>query len=283
MFHLETFSSSLSTGTANAFQQLTFVSADAVLQKLVNGMQVSQALPKLMAVMGVGSHLVHVRAQAPSMLPTPYVTLSPNNRGGAFASPPRIWDFSGTPIPLRLTEEFDIFATQNSGGAEVEYVSCLFTDGFRTPPPPVRTAPSINGDGSFFTLHGTATTTLTAGAWTNIPASGFTFDQPLPAGLYSLVGMRVFSATGLFFRMFPQVAPLWRPGGIAVQAYDQMDPFNQRFLPEYGPVGFGWGEWLRFYSNTPPGIEVFATSADTAEEVFMDIIKVSDATIQGTM
>lgn len=283
MFHLETFSSSIATSGANTFQQLTYVSADAVLQKLVNGMQVSAMLPKLMAVMPVGSHLVHVRAQAPSMLPLPYITMSPTNRGGAFESPPRIMDFSGSMIPLRLTEEFDIFVTQNSGGAETEYVSCLFSDGIRTPPPPVRQGPTVNGDGGFFTLHGTATTTLSAGAWTNIPASGITFDQPLPAGLYSLVGARVFSATGLFFRMFPQIAPLWRPGGIAVQAYDQMDPFNQRYLPEYGPTGFGWGEWLRFYSNTPPGVEVFATAADTAEEIWFDMIKVSDSTIQGSL
>jgi hypothetical protein len=283
MFHLELFSSSLSTGTANAFQQLTYVAADAVLQKLVNGMQVSPQLPKIMAIMGVGANLVHVRAQAPSMLPLPYITLSPNNRGSAFESPPRIWDFSGNPIALRLTEEFDIFATQNSGGAQTEYVGVLFTDGVRIPPPPVRSGPTINGDGGFFTLHGTATTTLTAGAWTNVPASAITFDQPLPAGSYALVGMRAFSATGLFFRLFPQYTPLWRPGGICVQAYDAMDPFNQRFLPEYGPVGFGWGQWLNFFSNTPPGVEFFATSADTAEEVFLDVIKVSDQTVQGSM
>src|SRR5208337_4305313 len=121
MFHLELFSSSIATG-ANTFGQVTYVAQDAVLQKLVNGMQVSQQLPYLMAVMGVGAHLVHVRAQAPSMLPLPYVALSPNNRGGAFESPPRCWDFSNAPIPLRLTEEFDIFATQNSGSGEVEYV-----------------------------------------------------------------------------------------------------------------------------------------------------------------
>lgn len=283
MFHLESFSSSIATSSTTNFQQLTFISTDAVLQKLVNGMQVSQALPKLGAVMGVGSHLVHVRAQAPSMLPVPYVTLGPNNRGGAFESPPRCWDYMNQPIPLRLTEEFDIFVTQNSGGAETEYVACLFTDGVRTPAPPIRTGPTTNGDGAFFTLHGTASTTLTAGAWTNIPASSITFDQALPAGLYSLVGVRAFSATALWFRMFPQVAPLWRPGGIAVQAYDQMDMFNQRYFSPYGTTPAGWGEWLRFYSNTPPGIEFFATSADTAEEVWFDIIKVSDATIQGTM
>jgi hypothetical protein len=282
MFHLETFSSSIASG-ANTFAQVTYVAADSVLQKLVNGVQVSPQLSKIMAIMGVGANLVHVRAQAPSMLPLPYISLSPNNRGTAFESPPRIWDFSGAPIPLRLTEELDIFATQNSGAGQTVYVAVLFTDGMRVAPPPVRTMPTLNGNGGFFTLHGTASTTLTAGAWTNIPASSFTFDQPFPAGSYALVGARAFSATGLFFRMFPQYEPLWRPGGVCVQAYDQMDPFNQRYLPEYGPVGFGWGQWLQFFSNTPPGVEIFATAADTAEEIWFDCIKISEVTIQGSM
>ena len=282
MFHLETFSSSIATG-ANTFAQLTYVSTDAVLQKLVNGMQVSPQLSKLMAVMGVGAHLVHVRAQAPSMLPNPYVSLSPNNRGSAFESPPRFWDYSNNPIALRLTEEFDIFATQNSGGSETEYVACLFTDGVMTPAPAVRTGPTINGVGGFFTLHGTATTTLTAGAWTNIPASSITFDQSLPAGTYAVVGMRAFSATGLFFRLFPQYTPLWRPGGVCVQAYDQLDPPGQRFVSGWGRSTSNWGVWLNFYSNTVPGLEIFAVSADTAEEVWFDVIKLSDQTVQGSL
>ena len=104
MFHLELFSSAVSSG-ATSFQQLTYVAADAILQKLNNGVQVPQNLPFIHSVMGVGSHLVGVRAQAPSMLPLPYISLSPNNRGGAFESPPRAWDFSAAPVPLRLTED----------------------------------------------------------------------------------------------------------------------------------------------------------------------------------
>lgn len=283
MFHLETFSSSIATSGASTFQQLTYVAADSILQRLVNGVQVSMQLPYLKAILGVGAHLCYVRAQAPSMLPLPYVTCGPNNRGAAFESPPRIWDLTSSPIPLRLTEEFDIFVTQNSGGAETEYVAVLFTDNQNTPPPPVTTTVTTNGNGRFFSLHGVASATLTAGAWTNVPASSFTFDQPFPAGLYALVGARAFSATGLFFRMFPQYNPLWRPGGACVQAYDQMDPFNQRYLPEYGPTGYGWGQWLQFFSNTPPGVEFFATAADVAQEIVLDCIKISDTTIQGTM
>ena len=281
-FHLETFSSSIASG-ANTFAQVTYVAADAILQKLNNGMQVSPMLSKLAWVAHLGANAVHCRAQAPSMLPTPYISLSPNNRGTAFESPPRTWDMFRSPVPLRLTEEFDIFCTQNAGAGQTQYVACQFSDGTIVTPPPVRTGPAINGNGSFFSVHGTAATTLTAGAWTNIAASAITWDQAFPSGSYALVGVRAFSATGLFFRLFPQSEPLWRPGGIAVQAYDQLDPPNQRYLPAFTNAAAGWGVWLTFFSNTPPGIELFATAADVAEEVWYDCIKISDITVQGSM
>ncbi len=282
MFHLELFSSAVASG-ATAFQQLTYVAQDAILQKLNNGVQVPQNLPFIHSVMGVGAHLVGVRAQAPSMLPLPYISLSQNNRGGAFESPPRAWDFSAAPVPLRLTEEMDIFVTQNSGGSETEYVAVNFSDMQTQAAPQPVTAVTMNGNGRFFTVHATGTNTVVGGQWNQLPASAFTFDQPFPAGAYLLVGVRALSATGLFFRMFPQQAPLWRPGGVCVQAYDQMDMFNQRYLPNYGPPGYGWGVWMQFFSNTPPGIEFYTTGNDTAQEIWYDCIKVSDATLMGTV
>jgi hypothetical protein len=106
------------------------------------------------------------------------------------------------------------------------------------------------------------------------------FDQPLPAGYYALVGARAFSATALFFRMLPAMGPLWRPGGIAVQTYDQLDPPNQRFIADWASSSLFWGVWLYFYQNVPPQVEVFATGADTAEEGWFDLIYISPSTTQ---
>ena len=267
MFHLELFSSSIATG-ANTFAQLTYVSADAIMAKLNNGMQVSTQLPNLAFVAGVGVNLVHVRAQAPSMLPFPYTAFSPNNRGAGFESPPRVWDMFRTPLPLRPTEELDIFATQNAAGAQVEYVAVQLSDGQITPIPA----------GRYFTVHGTSATTLTAGAWTQC---SITWDQAFPAGYYACCGFRAFSATGLFFRLFPQVAPLWRPGSVAVQAYDQLDAAGARYMNYRYDQNSNWGVWLNFYNNTPPSVEMFATAADTAEEVWMDCVQISGAVTQG--
>ena len=273
MFHCELFSSSIASG-ANTFAQVTYFTPDNIFPKLVSGMQVSPKLPFVQSVAGVSANLIHIRLQANSMLPLPYLTLSPNNRGSAFPSPPRLWDFSLTPIPLKPTEEFDIFATQNAGAGQTVNVLVAFSDGKKTALPVQVNVGNIQATqlfpGRFFTAHWTASVTLTANSWSTVAPS---FDQPLPAGAYALLGARCFSATGLFFRLFPAVDPLWRPGGICVQAYDQMDPFNQRYFPSYGSSpGQGWGVWLQFLQNVPPQVEFFSTSADTAQEGWFDLV-----------
>ncbi len=281
MFHMELFSSSIASG-ATTFAQVTYFTPDNILSKLNNGVQVSPELPFLLGVFGIGAHMALVRGQSPSMLPFPYPTLGPNNRGSAFESPPRIWDFSMAPLALRPTEEFDIFATQNSGGSESQYVAVLFSDGNLTGVPvpinPPGLATNTLTPGRFFSAHWSATTTLTAGGWTQVQPI---FDQTLPAGTYALIGARAFSATGLFFRMYPQMGPKWRPGGICVQAYDQLDPVNQRGFQQGFPTRLGWGTWMTFFQNVPPQVEFFATSADTAEEGIMDLVYVGPYVTQG--
>lgn len=283
MFHLELFSSSLATG-ANTFQQLTYFSSDAILPRLVNGMQVSPDIPYLLAIMGVGANLVHVRAQANSMLPFPYPTLSPNNRGTAFESPTRVWDFSRAPLPLKPTEEFDIFASQNAAGAQTEYVACLFSDGHPTAIPGTLNPHQITLNpatpGRVFSVHWTASVTLTAGNWTLVQPA---FDQALYAGYYALIGARVFSASGLFFRMFPAMGPKWRPGGTCVQTYDGYEHPSQRGFNALNSQFAGWGSWLTFYQNVPPQCEVFATAADTAQEGWYDLVYLGPQVISSTI
>jgi hypothetical protein len=280
MFHSEVFTSSIATG-ANLFAQINYYTTSNVLAPLNLGLQVSPTVPNLMMIAGVGTNMVHLRGQTPSMLPFPYPALSPNNRGGAAESPPRIHDFSKTPLPLRPTDEFDIFATQNAAGAQAEYVLVTFCDGPPQPLPVQVLPPTLTANpatpGRFFSVHWTSTTTLTAGSWTRIQP---TFDQALPAGFYSLVGARVYSASALFFRLYPAMGPIWRPGSTAVQAYDALDPVNARFIPTYDGESRGWGVWLSFFQNVPPAVEVFATAADTASEGWYDLVYVSTAVTQ---
>jgi hypothetical protein len=280
MFHMEAFRSSLASGVTDVFQQVTYISAGALLAPAVSGVQVSAYLSKLHSLFGVGAHLENIRPQAASFLPLPYPTLGPNNIGTAAESPPRFWDFSRAPKALRPTEEFDIFASQTAAGAENEAIFVNFTDGIVAPAPAVSPGPMLNGNGQFFIAHATATATLSANAWTQVTPS---LDQALPAGFYALVGARCVSAHALAFRMRPIVEPLWRPGGVACQTADQLDPPGQRFI---NPVNGGmshWGTWLTFYQNTVPYVDFWATAGDTVEDMFFDLIKISDVVTANTL
>jgi len=260
MFHFEMFSSSIATGITTR-AQVTSIN-NSVVPTLNKGFQVPSQLPFLHSVFGVSAHMGEVQMQTPRFLPYPYPNLNPNNRGTAFESPPRVWDFSRNPLPMNPTDELDCFATQNAGSNETVYVGINFCDGPPTPAPA----------GQFLSVHWTSSTTLTAAAMSTVTPS---IDTPLPAGLYALVGVRVYSATGLFFQMLPATQPLWRPGGICVQAYDSLDPPNQRAASYLYYPTLGWGQWLQFRQNVPPQVNIYATSADTSQEGWFDLVYVS--------
>lgn len=270
---LEAFRSSLASGVTDVLQQVTYISAGAILAPSASGLQVSAALSKLHSLWGVGANLENISPQAASMLPLPYPNLAPNNIGTATENYPKVWDWVRGPKPLRPTETFNIFASQTSAGAQNEAVFVQFTDGLVTQAPGLAIGPSINGNGMYTVVHATATTTLTANAFTQITP---VLDLPLPAGTYALVGARCMSAGCLAFRMKPINEPLWRPGGVGVQTADQFDAPGQRFInPQSGAISH-WGVWFTFFQNTVPNIDFWSTSADTKEDIWFDLIKLSD-------
>lgn len=257
MFSLEYYKGSIATGEST-MAQLTSV-FNGVIPTLNLGFQTPAQLNYIHSVFGIGAHLCRLRLQSPRFAPWPYPDLAPQNRGTAFESPVRSFDFSYQPFPLNPTDEMDIYASQNSGGSETEYAAIQFTDNVKIPCP----------QGQTFTVHATASVTLTAGALTPVQP---VFDYALPAGTYAVVGMRAFSATGVFFQLLPAMGPVWRPGGTCVQAYDGLDPVGQRLFSYGGINAWNWGVWLTFRQNVPPQINHFATSADTAEEYWYDLV-----------
>lgn len=117
--------------------------------------------------------------------------------------------------------------------------------------------------GEIFTVKCTADTTLTAYAWTN---AALTFAQTLPSGRYQVVGMRAKSAGLIAARLvFPGYA--WRPGCPGCDAYNDIECTEFRA----GRMGV-WGE---FDHDVPPTIDFLSASADTSEEVWLDLIKIA--------
>lgn len=270
---LEGFSSALASGVTDVLQQVTYISAGAILAPSSSGLQVSAALNKLHSLFGVGAHLENISPQAASMLPLPYPNLAPNNIGTAIESPARFWDWSRAPKPLRPTETFNIFASQTNGSSETEKVFVQFTDGIMIPWPALASGPAISGNGMLTTAHATAATTLTANAFTQVTPL---LDLPLPAGTYALVGARVQSAGAIAFRMKPINEPLWRPGGAGCQTADQLEPPGQRAINALTGLPSHWGVWFTFFQNTVPNVDIYSLSADTKEDIWFDIIKISD-------
>jgi len=270
---LEAFRSQLSSGVTDVLQQVVYVAQSAILSPSANGLQVSAALSKLHSVFGVGATLENISPQAASMLPLPYPNLAPNNIGTAIETPAKFWDLSKAPKPLRPTETFNIFASQTSAAPEYETVFAQFTDGNVTPAPALASGPAVNGNGMVTVAHATSAVTTVANQFNQCTPI---LDLPLPAGTYALVGVRSMGATQLAFRIKPINEPLWRPGGIAVQAPDQFDAPNQRFIDPLTGKMSHWGVWITFFQNTVPNVDVWTTGIDTKQDFWFDIIKLSD-------
>jgi len=206
-------------------------------------------LPNIVAAAAVGSATTYARLVSPTLRAMINVDVAPVDKATEPSSP-----FVGlimTTIPITLTGEealnFQVSTDDTARSTGLVWLA----DG---PVAPVT--------GKIYTVKCTSATTLTPYEWTNGP---LTFTQDLPAGRYQVVGMRAQSAGLIAARLvFPGYA--WRPGVIGADAITdvQDNPFR------YGRFGV-WGE---FDHNRPPTVDFLSSSADTSEEVWLDLIKV---------
>jgi len=160
-----------------------------------------------------------------------------------------IVDMTRSPLELVPSEKLN-FKVKNGGSAGAWGVVFL-ADAIPTPV-----------SGKIFTVKATSSTTCTANKWTS---GTLTFSQDLPAGRYQVVGMRAKSANIVAARLM-FVGQVWRAGCIGVRSYDA--EYDRMF--RYGNLGV-FGE---FEFDQPPQIEFLATSGDTSEEVWLDLIQI---------
>jgi hypothetical protein len=253
MFHFSTYNASIANGSV--LLQVAAV-ADPVIAPSGNGFLVPAVINKLMRVAAFGTNLTRVQLTSASLRDYAPYDVGPVNVGTAIESPARYVDFSDAPIPLAVNEELDAFGVQSNAAAQRIGVGVWWTDG------PVRPVTTRS-----FTVHWTASTTLTANAWT---AFAITFDNGIPSGTFAIIGSRMISTGAVFHRWIPRGGPAYRPGGFAQQAQDSY-PFDGSRAGDYVN---NWGEWLRFTNTTPPQCEVFSISADTTEEGYLDLVQV---------
>jgi hypothetical protein len=162
-------------------------------------------------------------------------------------------DYRANPLRLKGLEELQLEAFQTSGGAAVVVATAglLFSPMLGMP------------QGDIYTMRGTATQTLVAGAWTQ---GAITWQDTLPAGTYACVGLQYNGTTAIAARLIFE-EQVERPGciGAGLVTSQQHPMFSKG----------GLGVWGRFNANRMPNVEFLANAADTAEEIYLDFIRIA--------
>lgn len=238
-----------SSGSESALTAITPI-PDGTVVIQGNDIRVPTQIPNIFAtatMINSATATLRSQLQSPSMRATLNFDINPIANGLVFGSlpvMPRFWD---SPVALAPTEGLDAFV--QNGAAVMNRTFVWFSDG-----------PRKSVTGKIYTVRCTAAASLATASWVN---SSLTFGQVLPAGKYSLVGARAWSANGCVFRFFQPGLP-WRPGAPMqnTEAGDLWYDFR------YGNLG----EWLQFDNVTFPSVD-FMGITDTAQTVYMDLIK----------
>jgi len=227
---------------------------DAVITSTANGYLVPPVINRVFRAAGVGGLLTRAQLNSSSIRDFTPFDLAPVNSGAVISTPAVFQDFRRNPIPLRTNEELDAFILNTGVGPTKTTVAVWFCD---QAPQPV--------SGRVFTVHWTSSIPLAAAdAWSQVTP---VFDNGLPSGTFAIVGGRVESATGQFYRYIPKGGNPYRPGSFCSQAVGGQVTDQDR----YG----GIGEWLRFDNTNPPLMEIFALAADATQAGYMDLIQVA--------
>ena len=168
-------------------------------------------------------------------------------------SPQAIAKMLANPWTLGVDEQLRADINSNPGAAASQWALLWFADGPVTP---------ITGQ-RIQTVRGTGTTTVTAQAWSSV---NITLDEELTPGNYQVVGMRAEGATCVAARLIFRTGDFWRPGTLGCDSpADLQDPVFRNG---------GLGVWGEFPFTQLPAAEFLCNAADTAQTVYLDLIKV---------
>jgi len=246
--HMAAFESTASLASLTAVQAVT----DPALRINSTGIIVPPALPNVVcygAMINSAAATLRAEFQSPSLRAVLNIDVSPITNGLVNVGPPIVAPIWNTPFALVPNEQLDVF--MQNGAAVVNRAFVLLADSAVKPV-----------TGKIYTVRFTTSITLATATWT---FGTVTFAQTLPSGTYQVVGLRIWSANGVYAR-FVFVGGAWRPGvpmGTA-EATNEWPWFR------YGMFGI----WDQFTHLVPPGIEILGVT-DTAQQGVMDLIKVA--------
>lgn len=211
---------------------------------------VPEGFDKLVGAFAIGATISAARITSPTLRKRLNPDLSPLNIGAEPLNRDAYHDYNENPIQLTVGEGLRAQVAEGAAGAEQETVLVALGDGEKE---------AVTGE--IFTVKLTSATTLVAYTWGLCP---LTIAQQLEAGTWGIVGMRAISAGAIAARL---VIPgnSWRPGVIAFDSESDLE--NQRF--RRGKLGL----WGTFSHSFLPQVEFLSISADTAETVYLDLVK----------
>lgn len=205
---------------------------------------------KLLAAYVMGGNVTRAKLDSPKLRAMYLPFIVPVDRVTTPADEANVLDFSDAELVLRAGEELRFLASNDAGADEKNYVISFFGP---------RRAPIQNGP--VYTMRCTATITTVTDTWT---LGSLTFDQTLPSGRYSVVGLHVHG-TGLIAARLVFPLSNKRPGCVCAQTAGQ----STKALFRRGKMG----EFGQFSNTALPSIEVLkGSAASTAVVAYLDLI-----------
>ncbi len=254
------------SSTGSAFPTIAPVITDTVMTPTGNGFQsFPSPYNAIYAAAAVGPNITRAQITAPSLGVKRFSPeIVPRRVGANFSlTTPEYW-VPQTPYGLNAGEEVDVNIADNGAVANLKTALIWFS---------AKTGPTKMpaGDGYIRMIRATATKTLTANAWTN---TSITPDTSLEAGSYSLVGFLPISANIYAARAVITGQPV-RPAGIGFAGTEAVAADLDSTYVLIGP--FMFKDLGRFTHTTIPTFDFLSNTADTAETVFLYVIKLGPA------
>ena len=225
--------------------------ADELLS-IQNGHFVPQVDQNLLFAYAGGAEINDARFISPSFRQITNPRIRPINLAIVPVDEPNMADYSENPLRIKGLEELQLEITHGNAGALV----VVGVAGLSKVP----VTPAPRGD--IYTMRGTGTATAVAGAWTLIP---ITWADTLPTGTYACVGCEFVGATCIAGRL------------IFEEQWERSGGLGQSLVSGNGPELFRKGRlgvWGRFNANRMPNVQMLCNAADTAQTVFLDLIRV---------
>lgn len=249
-FHLSAFRGSVTNGTTN-----TAIAGvlDAALTRSASSNFLAPPNSIISAAISGGVNASRARINTPAVRQVGFPQIAPMGTGVTATNPQNIAYWGPNGARPKDADEVSVEYTHSDAGAQVGWALMWWRFGHKAWTPGIQ-----------YRLRYTAAITAVVGSWVS---GALAFDQTLPSGIYQIQGMDAFGTNLLGARLaFPGGG--WRPGVLAHNTLSTVP--RQEFVD--GSLGV-FGE---FDSVNPPQLEVYAEAANSAQEGFLDVVRLGD-------